>query len=148
MTQAQTQNVAEDFDTATKKCPAIGGIIPYLSLSDASKAADFYVRAFGATEVFRHPADEKGRHMHIHLHVNGNSLMLSDAFPEHGHPLKDQQGYSLLLTVGDIDTLFQRAVDAGETVVMPVEKMFWGDRYGQLRDPFGVLWAMNSPSSN
>jgi uncharacterized glyoxalase superfamily protein PhnB len=123
----------------------LGGVVPYLSLSDAGAAADFYVRAFGADEVYRHPPDNKGRHMHIHLHLNGGSLMLSDAFPEHGHPLKEPQAFSLLMKVQGIDKAFQRAVDAGATIIMPVEKMFWGDRYGQLRDPFGVTWAMSEP---
>jgi uncharacterized glyoxalase superfamily protein PhnB len=57
--------------------------------------------------------------------------------------LEKPQGFNLMLPVDDIDARFQRAVDAGATVVMPVADMFWGDRYGQLRDPFGVTWAMN-----
>ena len=63
--------------------------------------------------------------------------MLSDPFPEHGHPLGTPQGYSLLLPVKDIDAWWRRAVEAGAQSVMPVTEMFWGDRYGQLRDPFG-----------
>jgi PhnB protein len=123
----------------------LGGLVPYLQIDGASAAAEFYVRAFGAVEVARHPVDDKGRTMHIHLYLNNGSLMLSDPFPEYGHPLEKAQGYSLLIPIKDIDTAFQRAIDAGATVVMPVQDMFWGDRYGQLRDPFGVLWAMNSP---
>jgi len=84
--------------------------------------------------------------MHVHLYINGSSLMLSDAYPEHGHPFKTHQGFSLQLVVDDIDSWWERAVAAGVEVVMPVERMFWGDRYGQLRDPFGVLWAMNEPA--
>jgi PhnB protein len=125
----------------------LGGLVPYLQIDGASAAAEFYVRAFGAVEVARHPVDDKGRTMHIHLYLNNGSLMLSDPFPEYGHPLEKAQGYSLLIPIKDIDTAFQRAIDAGATVVMPVQDMFWGDRYGQLRDPFGVLWAMNSPKS-
>ena len=64
---------------------------PYLSVDGASRAAEFYARAFGAEEVARHPVDEKGRTMQIHLYVNGGSLMLSDAYPEHGHPLEAPQ---------------------------------------------------------
>jgi len=81
----------------------------------------------------------------VHLHLNGSSLMLSDAYPEHGHPLEKPQGFSLMLMVPDIDARFAHALAAGATAVMPPADMFWGDRYGQLRDPFGVLWAMNSP---
>jgi uncharacterized glyoxalase superfamily protein PhnB len=126
---------------------ALGGVVPYLNVSNAAAAADFYVKAFGAQEMLRYPPDEKGRTMHIHLHLNGGSLMLSDPFPEHGCSTTEPQGYSLLIPVKDIDAAFQRAVDAGATVIMPVQKMFWGDRYGQLRDPFGVTWAMNAPDA-
>jgi uncharacterized glyoxalase superfamily protein PhnB len=83
--------------------------------------------------------------MHVHLYVNGTSLMLSDPYPEHGYAPQMPQAFHLMLPVDDIDAWWQRAVDAGATVVMPVAEMFWGDRYGQLRDPFGVLWAMDQP---
>jgi uncharacterized glyoxalase superfamily protein PhnB len=122
-----------------------GGVVPYLSVSDAGKAADFYVKAFGATEAFRYPPDDKGRYMHIHLYINGGSLMLCDPFPEHGHPHQPAQGYTLHMKVDDVDAWFKRAVNAGAEVVLPLQRMFWGDRYGQLRDPFGVLWSMGMP---
>jgi uncharacterized glyoxalase superfamily protein PhnB len=126
-----------------------GGVVPYLSVSNAAAAAEFYVKAFGAEEAFRYPPDEKGRYMHIHLYVNGGSLMLADAFPDHGHPHEAPQGYTLHLKVTDIDKWWNRAADAGAEVVLPLQRMFWGDRYGQLRDPFGVLWSMGErdPSS-
>ena len=123
----------------------LGGLIAYLQIDGASAAADFYQKAFGATEVFRYPADEKGRTMHVHLHVNGTSLMLSDFYPEHGMAKVAPQGFTMQLHVEDIDGWFARAVEAGATVTMPVQKMFWGDRYGALKDPFGVSWSMNSP---
>lgn len=130
------------------KAPKIevkGGVVAYLTVSNASEAAEFYTRAFGAEEQFRYPLDDKGRTMHIHLYVNGSSLMLSDAFPEHGHLLKAPESFNLHMMVKGIDAKFQKAVDAGAEVVLPVQKMFWGDRYGQLRDPFGVLWSMGEP---
>lgn len=128
--------------------PAVlGGVVAYLSVEGAVKAAEFYKRAFGAEEVYRNPVDEKGRTMHIHLYINGGSVMLSDPYPEHGHPHQTPQGFSLMLPVkDDIDGRYQRAIDAGATAVMPPQDMFWGDRYGQLRDPFGNLWAMNQPT--
>ncbi|MDQ0473322.1 VOC family protein [Labrys wisconsinensis] len=134
-------------ETAPAKPPVLGGVVPYLSVDGATKAAAFYAEAFGATEVFRMPPDEKGRTMHIHLHVNGSSLMLSDAYPEHGHPWVAPQGFNLTLMVDDIDAWWQRAIAAGATAILPVQTMFWGDRYAQLRDPFGVLWAMNAPAA-
>lgn len=126
--------------------PAVlGGLIPYLEIDGASEAAEFYVKAFGAKEVFRHPVDDKGRTMHIHLYVNGSSLMLCDFFPEHGHTPAKPQAFNLTLQVKDIDSWWKRAVDAGATIVLPLQDMFWGARYGQLRDPFGILWSMNEP---
>ena len=124
-----------------------GGVVAYLQVGGAAKAAEFYQRAFGATEVGRHPLDEKGRTMHIHLYVNGSSLMLCDAYPEHGHPHEPAQGYTmqLLLDNADIDSWWKRAVDAGCEVAVPLDVMFWGDRWGLLKDPFGVFWAMNAP---
>lgn len=126
--------------------PALGGVVPYLSVDGASRAAEFYKRAFGAEEVARHPVDDQGRTMHIHLYINGGSLMLSDAYPEHGHPLQTPQAFNLLLAVEDVDAWWSRAVEAGAEIVMPLQVMFWGDRYGQLRDPFGVLWSVDGPA--
>ncbi|MCF3641337.1 glyoxalase/bleomycin resistance/extradiol dioxygenase family protein [Rhizobium sp. TRM95111] len=127
--------------------PVKNGLLPYITVDGAVKAAEFYAKAVGAERAFLVPVDEQGRTMHVHLYVNGSSLMLADAYPEFGHPYEKPQGYTLQLVVDDIDRWWGRAVDAGMEVVMPVERMFWGDRYGQLRDPFGVLWAMNEPAA-
>jgi uncharacterized glyoxalase superfamily protein PhnB len=127
--------------------PTLGGVVPYLSVDGASRAAEFYKQAFGAEEVARHPVDDEERTMHIHLHINGGSLMLSDPYPEHGHPLKAPQAFNLLLAVEDVDAWWSRAVGAGAEIVMPLQVMFWGDRYGQLRDPFGVLWSIDGPAA-
>jgi PhnB protein len=139
------------IDTTARKAPSAndapvkGGVVPYLQLGGASDAAEFYGRAFGATEVFRYPVDQSGRTMHIHLHINGSSVMLSDAYPEHGYALEKPQGFNLTLQVDDIDSWFARAVAAGAEVTMPVQEMFWGARYCQLKDRFGVHWSMNQP---
>jgi uncharacterized glyoxalase superfamily protein PhnB len=126
--------------------PAVkGGVTPYLMVRDAAAASEFYQRAFGAVEVARAPFENGPRLIHVHLYVNGSSVMLSDPFPEHGCPLQPAQGFNLNMQVDDADAWWQRAVDAGAEPVMPVTEMFWGDRYGQVRDPFGVLWAMNCP---
>ena len=123
----------------------LGGLVPYLTVRDASAAAEFYTRAFGAREVFRIPNDASGRTMHIHLHVNGGSLMLSDPFPEHGNALQTPQSFTVHMKVDDIDARWNRAVTAGAEIVLALQPMFWGERYGQLRDPFGVTWAVNGP---
>jgi uncharacterized glyoxalase superfamily protein PhnB len=119
------------------------GVVAYLNVDGALAAADFYKKAFGAVVAAAQPADDKGRTMHVHLYINGASLMLADFYPEHGMAKVAPQGFSLVLPVGDIESAFQRAVEAGCTVTTPVQKMFWGDLYGALRDPFGVSWAMN-----
>ena len=137
----------QQTQTAGSNPQVLGGIVPYLTVNGAVKAAEFYKRAFGAEEVARHPVDDKGRTMHLHLHLNGASLMLADAYPEHGSELQQPQAFNLFLPVKDVDAAWQRAVDAGAEITLPLQLMFWGDRYGQLRDPFGVAWAFNAPAS-
>ncbi|MDB5524050.1 MAG: hypothetical protein JWM58_1813 [Rhizobium sp.] len=124
----------------------LGGLVAYLTLDGVQKAAEFYKTAFGAEQVFMVPPDENGRTMHLHLYINGSSLMLCDGYPEHGHPAEKPQGYTMQLIVDDIDFWWERAVKAGAEITLPLQLMFWGDRYGQLRDPFGVNWAMNAPA--
>lgn len=136
-----------DQASNAQQAEVLGGLTPYLEVDGATKAAEFYRRAFGAEQVFAYPPDEKGRTMHVHLHVNGSTLMIGDPFPEHGHPHRQAAGYTLQLHLddGEIERSFQRAVDAGCEVTTPLQVMFWGDRWGALRDPFGVHWAMNAP---
>lgn len=143
MDHAMTMTLPEKFPPAP---PVRGGLVAYLQVDGVVRAIDFYKRAFGAELAFMVPVDDDGRTMHAHLYVNGSSVMLSDPYAEHGHPLVAPQGFSMQLVVEDIDGWWQRAVAAGAEVVMPVELMFWGDRYGQLRDPFGIVWAMNAPA--
>ena len=127
----------------TQSLPQVlGGVAPYLGVSNAGEAAAFYVKALGANEVMRMPPDDKGRYMHIHLVINGGSLMLADAFPDHGHPLETPGAFTLHLQVDDADAWWKRAVDAGAESLMPVTDMFWGDRYGQFIDPFGQVWSV------
>ncbi len=91
-------------------------------------------------------ADDGTRIMHAHLHINGASLMLHDDFPEHRGPGATPDGPPagtvLHLQVDDADRWFERAVDAGATVRMPLQDMFWGDRYGHVGDPFGHVWSI------
>ena len=136
-----------DAQTATQTQPAMppvkGGVVAYLNLDGAAKAAEFYGKAFGAETAFIQPLDDKGRTMHAHLYLNGSSIMISDFYPEHGHPVVPVQGFNLMIPTDNIDADYKRAIDAGCTATMPPQDMFWGDRYGQLKDPFGVTWAMN-----
>lgn len=119
------------------------GVTPYLTVSHAAAAAEFYKRAFNAEEVARMPAPGTEKLCHLHLYINGGSVMLSDPFPEHGCSLRQAQGYTLHIQVeDDVEDWYRRAVDAGAEVVMPLQLMFWGDRYAQLKDPFGVAWSL------
>lgn len=123
------------------------GVTPYLTVRGAKQAADFYKRAFGAEEVHRMDAEDGERLMHCHLRINGGDLMMSDEFPEYGSPLPEAgpRGVTLHLAVDDADTWWNRAIDAGATITMPLADQFWGDRFGQLRDPFGHAWSIGSP---
>ena len=83
--------------------------------------------------------------MHCHLYINDGSLMMSDAFPEHGYAYEKPTGSTVHLEVDDADAWFNRAVEAGCTVTMPLENMFWGQRYGQMRDPYDRMWSIGGP---
>ena len=125
-----------------------GGIIAHLTIRDgrAAQAIEFYKRAFGAASVMEpHMADDGKRVMHAHLVFNGGHLMLADDFPEYDTGESAPGGFVLHLQVEDADAAFNRATDAGATVVMPLADQFWGDRYGQVRDPFGIRWSIGAP---
>ena len=124
-----------------------GGLTPHIQIGDkkAVEAINWYVKAFGATEMRRQAVDD-GRLMHAHIHINGASLMLHDEFPEYVGPADVDaaggSGLTLHLQVDNADSWFDRAVAAGARAAMPVEDMFWGDRYGQIVDPFGYRWSI------
>lgn len=130
-------------DSALPELPPMDtGVVAALALGDASAAAEFYKAAFGAQEMARIPADDGKRLMHCHLRINGGSMIINDCFPEYGFPVQTPQGYCLHLQVDDVDVWWDRAVKAGAIVSMPLALQFWGDRYGQVTDPYGVLWSM------
>ena len=126
---------------------ATGGMSPLspnLVCDGAASAIDFYKKAFGAEEMIR-LAGPDGKLMHASLRICGATVMLVDenvgcglASPRSlkGSPV------SLHLFVDDVDAFVARAVDAGATVTMPVQDMFWGDRFGALTDPFGHSWSV------
>jgi len=120
-----------------------GGVIAYLSIDGAMKAAALYEKAFGAELAMAYPPDDKGRTMHVHIYVNGSSVMLGDFYPEQGHGKETPAAFTMQLMVDDAQAWFDRAVAAGCEGVVPPQKMFWGDTWGQVRDPFGVIWAFD-----
>jgi PhnB protein len=127
------------------------GVTPHLTIAGrrGSEAVDFYKAAFGAEEAMPpHMADDGERIMHAHLRINGGSVMLNDEFPEYGEggTAGTPGAVTLHLQVDDADRWFERATHAGASVTMPLDDQFWGDRYGQVKDPFGHSWSIGSPS--
>jgi PhnB protein len=120
-------------------------IIAHLVLNDAPKALDFYKKAFGAEILGVHKTPD-GKVMHAELSIGGARLMLADEFPGFGSgSAKTLGGSPVVLNLyvqEDVDSLFNQAVAAGATVLMPLANQFWGDRYGQLQDPFFHRWAL------
>jgi PhnB protein len=124
------------------------GVIPYVSIKGADAAIAFYIRAFGAVqhgEAVRHP---DGRILNAGLEINGGMMMVMDAFPEHGVPTTEpaNHGFTLQLVITDGDFWWSRAVEAGCEIKQDLKLEFWGDRYGRVRDPFGLEWAFNEPA--
>jgi len=125
--------------------------VPHLVVNDGEAAISFYQNAFGATLAAKHPADDGKRLMHAHLKLGSADLFLHDDFPEFGDkgaiPPTRLGGASctLHLEVPDADVAWNRAVKAGAEVVVPLDNQFWGQRYGQVKDPFGHLWSIGGP---
>jgi PhnB protein len=125
-------------------------VSPHLVVSDGAAAIDFYVKAFNAVELGRVPGPD-GRLMHAALQINGSAVMLNDDFPEYNDGKSSTPSalggtpVTIHLTVTDVDSKFQQAIDAGATVVSALDDQFWGDRYGVLRDPFGHHWSLGQP---
>jgi PhnB protein len=120
-------------------------VTPYLTVNDGARALDVYASAFGA-RVKARMSGPGGRLMHAEFRVGDSIVMLSDEVPGMSTTraptsLGAATG-SLFLYVPNVDAAFQKAVDAGCTALMPPTDMFWGDRFGKLRDPFGVEWGM------
>lgn len=117
-------------------------VTPYLAIKNAAQALEFYKDAFGATETFVLRVPD-GRVGHAEIRLGDSIIMLADEFPEYGGQSPHTLGgspVSIHLYVADVDAFFKRAVAAGATERKPVMDQFYGDRSGQLEDPFGHLW--------
>lgn len=136
---------------ATSAIPV--GVYPYLTVQGGKAALEFYARAFGATEEYRtygedgEDGEDGERIMHARFRVNGGAILLSDHFAEFkgGGAAPVPQAVTIHLEVDDADLWWERAVAAGAEITMPLADQFWGDRYGQLRDPFGHNWSIGAP---
>lgn len=150
--------MSETFDKNTSKkiSPIPEGfntITPHLVVKNAADAIEFYKKAFGAQELSRQTLPDGKSIMHAVLRVANSMIMLADEYPRYGSegPVKCGSPMSiggnsvfLFLYVEDADTVFNKAVAAGAKSIMPLMDAFWGDRYGQLLDPFGHLWEIST----
>jgi PhnB protein len=140
-TSRATSQAMRSSKSRPANAPALA---PHLVCAGADKAIDFYKKAFGAIEMMR-LAGRDGKLIHAALQVNGAPVMLVDEFPMMGnaspHSLKGTP-VTIHMTVEDVDSFTQRALKAGAKVIMPVDDMFWGDRYGIIEDPFGHRWSI------
>lgn len=135
--------------TTAKKAPAAfkpHTITPYLTINDAAGAIDWYKKVFGAKETSRQLAGPKI--MHAALRIGDSEIYLSDIMP--GTDAVDASRIGSPVTVhvysNKLDQFWQNALANGAKVIMHLENQFWGDRYGQFRDPFGHMWALNYPA--
>ncbi len=121
-------------------------VTPYLIIKGAADAIEFYKKAFGATELFRFPAPD-GKIGHAEIKIGDSPIMLADEFAEMGYKGPQALGgspVSLMIYLEDVDTVFNRAVEAGASVKEAVQDKFYGDRTGTLTDPFGHVWHVST----
>ena len=119
-------------------------ITEHIVVHVAAKAADWYTNVLGAEERLRIPVPD-GRLMSVELRLGDSAVMLADEFPEMGIVSPQTLGgtyMALHLLVDDVDKVWQRALDAGAEVFRPLQDSFWGERAGQVIDPFGHRWAL------
>jgi PhnB protein len=138
----------DEMSTAAKQIestPEVSNvIIPSLCYRDAAAAIDFYKRAFGATELMR-LEEPGGRIGHAELQIGNAVFMMSDEYPDYDALSAETLGGSpikLHLYVADVDRFAERAIAEGATLSRAIEDQFYGDRAGQLKDPFGYTWAV------
>jgi len=117
---------------------------PYLIISGAAGAIEFYKKAFGAEELFRMDAGG-GKIAHAEIRIGDSPIMLADEYPEMGYKSPKSYGgtpVSIMLYVPNVDALFKRAISEGAKEQRPVVDQFYGDRTGTLVDPFGHVWTL------
>ena len=120
-------------------------VTPYLAINGAAQAIDWYKKAFGAKELVRQEGPE-GKLIHARLRIGDSIVMMSDVFPgaTHKDPIElGATSITLHIYCKNVDALWKRAVEAGAKVGMQLDDMFWGERYGQLTDPFGHSWSLS-----
>lgn len=120
-------------------------VTPMLVLKDARKAIEFYKRAFGAVERYVMPGPDGKGVMHAEIMIGDSIIMMGEESPNEPCKSAETMGgspVSFYIYLEDVDKAFQKALDAGCVIKMPVQDMFWGDRFGSLNDPFGYNWGL------
>ena len=119
-------------------------LTPDLVVSNGSEAIEFYKKAFGAKELSKNPLPD-GKIMNAQLKIGDSIVMLSDEFPGGLRSPKSIGGTPVRIHIytKNVDKLWEQALSAGATVTMPLDNQFWGDRYGQISDPFGHYWSLS-----
>lgn len=132
--------------TSRNAAAGSGGLCPYIAVRDAKAAIDFYVKAFGAKELFRLTDPADGRIGHAELSLGKSILMISDEYPDFGARSPESIGGSpvkLHLDVPDLDHVYNAALAAGASVLRKPEKQFHGCRQAMIADPFGYSWFIS-----
>ena len=107
-------------------------VTPYLVMKDASRAIEFYKKAFGAEEIMR-MAKSTGEIGHAEIRIGDSVIMLADEYPDIGYLGPQSLGgtpVSILLYVEDVDARFKQAIDAGAKELRPVKDQYYGERMG------------------
>ncbi len=120
-------------------------ITPTLTCNNCLEAIDWYVKAFGAEKRDISMSPDKKQVMHAEMKIGDSIFMLNDEFPEMNCKSPSSYGgtsVGMWLYVDGVDIWFDRAVNAGAKTIMPVTDMFWGDRFGQVEDPYGHRWSI------
>lgn len=126
--------------------PGYHTVTPYITVTNSAEAIDFYKRAFGAEETFRMNGPG-GKVVHAEIKIGDSVIMLSDEWPNSGAKAPVNAGcctQTLMVYVPDVDAYYDRAVKAGANSSRPVEDQFWGDRSGQVTDPYGHRWMLST----
>ena len=119
-------------------------VTPYLIVTGAAEAIDYYTKVFGATELMRFPGPD-GKVGHAEIKIGTSIVMLADEAPDKGYRSPQSLGGSgtgIMLYVEDVDRVFERAIAAGGKTQQAVTDQFYGDRSGSLIDPFGHMWTV------
>ena len=121
-------------------------VTPHLICADAAGAIEFYKKAFNAVELSRMPGSD-GKLMHASIRIGDSVIMLNEenvGWGAFGPKSLKGSPVTIHLYVEDVDAVFEQAVRAGAKVTMPLDDMFWGDRYGKIEDPSGHLWSIGT----